>query len=146
MKNGINDGIINDLPELDNLTKKVNMAYTIMGVSSDGKSVIYKRDDCTSSQLGIQVGEEDTINDYVLFVRKSTGSKKAISRNTVYMHIDSKISENGQMLANLIGGDVSDFFESVEKNYQGEYSNYKFQIKKEIKKKNILSKIKSIFK
>ena len=141
------DGMINSLPELDAIAKKVEIAFSVMHIDSNNKNIFYNREDNTSSKLGIQIGAGDTsdLTNYVIFNRSSYGSEEIIKHNTISMHADKDISYESNMLANVMTDDIIEFFDTTEKTLGP--NNLKININRSIKTKaKKLSFISRLFK
>ncbi len=125
-----------EYPVIDELAAKLQVLFKRMGINPKDKKVFYKRNAKGKSVIGIQLGNEDDLSNYLLFDCSVESIDSNIFCNIAF-HADQRFSLLASQIVGFISSEVINSFESLEYFINSDPREPKdVSIMKSIKKKN----------
>ncbi len=125
-----------EYPVIDELASKLQVLFKRMHINPKDKKIFYKRNAQGKSVIGIQIGTEDELSNYLLFDCSVESINSSMFCNIAF-HADQKFSVLASQMVGFMSSEVISSFESLEYFINSDPREPKeVSIMKPIKKKN----------
>ena len=125
-----------EYPVIDELAGKLQVLYKRMHINPKDKKIFYKRNAQGKSVIGIQLGNEDDLSNYLLFDCSVESIDSKMFCN-ISFHADQRFSVLASQMVGLMSSEVISSFESLEYFINSDPREPKeVSIMKPIRKKN----------
>ena len=125
-----------EYPVIDELAGKLQVLFKRMHINPKDKKIFYKRNAQGKSVIGIQLGNEDDLSNYLLFDCSVESINSSMFCNIAF-HADQKYSGLASQMVGFMTSEVVSSFESLEYFINSDPREPKeVSIMKPIKKKN----------
>ena len=125
-----------EYPVIDELAGKIQVLFKRMHINPKDKKIFYKRNAQGKSVIGIQLGNEDDLSNYLLF----DCSVELVNSNmfcNIAFHADQRFSVLASQMVGFLSSEVVSSFDSLEYFINSDPREPKeVSIMKPIKKKN----------